>query len=643
MRTIEYKVSYENMISRLPALFAYLEENEVGEMVLHKASDSPIGCYGKIVENIVLKGSFSVEDIDPIYFEERHIEEDDKPKGNILENGQVYSYRTLMYYYYEFKDYIIDGGNTSFFDFIDKAIGMVEVDEEIRKEHPMVPCLIYLADARNLYNDMVKLRKRCDLYKNDDVHLCCDCEKYENLNGDKYIEFLKGCIGKAKEIANEYYGYANDSVSLELNVDLMSSYQDLGIMTPSIPEWIPYKRYYGCDKVYYKGSIQICTCKEGEYTTGKWDDELEKVVFDVENFEDYETLMLNNDEYVMEKNENGAEEFIKEKCRFKTETVHVGEYDETSKEWKEHIPNEEYKIKGRTDSKLTDLRRSQTFLNMNNVMERPKKGEDWLYFYRKGVPMNIRTLNDEFGNILYIDNNQGVTAKSSNWEVLLAYGDVIEEIEYNKEEHTIKFVYRIGAHLIATFDTMKTDDDGNELYFWKDFVLDDDTHNEKYKNVGMRFEETYNYLPNSDLAKLIDGGYKIIDENGVTQGTISFKDYIDGKYDKSLKNVKFEFSTLNNTYSYDKRIANQEVHITSLLTDFEVYHKPQDFNEFMKVENIRLDYYNGISYSPTRKIDVHIERGSTSVFDKHIRLSEVKTFEDMESYENGSFFPINEG
>ena len=54
MKTIEYKVSYEKMISRIPGLFAYLESDEYGVVSLHKATDSLDGCWGKIVENIEL-------------------------------------------------------------------------------------------------------------------------------------------------------------------------------------------------------------------------------------------------------------------------------------------------------------------------------------------------------------------------------------------------------------------------------------------------------------------------------------------------------------------------------------------------------------------------------------------------------------
>ena len=107
-----------------------------------------------------------------------------------------------------------------------------------------------------------------------------------------------------------------------------------------------------------------------------------------------------------------------------------------------------------------------------------------------------------------------------------------------------------------------------------------------------------------------------------------------------IPTYKFEFSTINNTFNYDKTIAHQDVNIVSLLTDYEVY--KLDFDEFTESKLFREDYFNGITYKPTKDIDVHIERGSTSVFDKHIAFGEIKTMDDLITYKNGSFFPITE-
>ena len=91
-------------------------------------------------------------------------------------------------------------------------------------------------------------------------------------------------------------------------------------------------------------------------------------------------------------------------------------------------------------------------------------------------------------------------------------------------------------------------------------------------------------------------------------------------------------------FNYDKTIAHQNVNIVSLLTDFETYRR--DFDEFSDSDLYREEFLNDITYKPTKDIDVHIERGSTSVFDKHIAFGSVKTLEGMLEYQNGSFFKM---
>ena len=69
------------MITRLPGLFAYLGEDGYGNIVLHKATESLNGCYGKIVENIKLPENVNLE-----------------YDGVKLNEGEVYSFRTLITY-----------------------------------------------------------------------------------------------------------------------------------------------------------------------------------------------------------------------------------------------------------------------------------------------------------------------------------------------------------------------------------------------------------------------------------------------------------------------------------------------------------------------------------------------------------------
>ena len=739
MRTIEYKVSYENMISRIPGLFAYLDSNELGEVSLHPAYDSNCGCYGKIVENIKL----------PSVGNEKFPEGTSLivDKKVLLEEGKTYTFRTIITYYYQYRDlftkyvYIKDETrvitveeyknldtrkqnlykrriDSEFIKFVEKGIGKIEIPfdkynkfvnnsnlyvnickdsnvitkEEYNdlsekektnyrlKRNENVPKFIYLANVISLYNELVKMGKQCMFYQKNkenfgnDKHMCCLCERYINMGGDDLRDYVESLIKKYKEIADEYFTYANNtkSMTLDFDIDLVSSYDDMGIMDSYVEEWLPYKQYYKGDRVFYDGSIWRCTVDN----TGYFDEDEMKVVFSDKYFE-----KINN---VFEKIDN--QKLV-------------------------NIEKNTFKITGQTDSKLKDLRRFVTYMNDDNIGEKPQNGYDWLFYYRIGNICNISTLNDDLGNILKLDGKP--TASKDDGDKLMAYGDVITNITANKEENTITFKYIINAHLIGNSDSYssKLDEDKNVIHYWKDFTYEE--------NTGIKYTETYNYAKDSDLDKLINGEFKLdigktdkgkaailiylgnekieieiedwipntqyyrgdrvfydgsiwrctVDNIGqivfsedyfekVVEEEFTFENYVKGKYDGHLKSFKFEFITFNNELSYNKTIANQEVNIISTITDFEVFKNDND--EFMEVHSMaddefyieekiqkqrgihmfRHDYFNGITYAPTKKIDVHIERGSTSCFQKHIGFSEIKTLNDMTE---GSFFKMNEG
>lgn len=776
MRTIEYKVSYENMISRIPGLFAYLDSNELGEVSLHHAYDSNCGCYGKIVENIKLpsvgnkkfpKGTSLIVD-----------------KKVLLEEGKTYTFRTIITYYYQYRDlftkyvYIKDETrvitveeyknldtrkqnlykrriDSEFIKFVEKGIGKIEIPfdkynkfvnnsnlyvnickdsnvitkEEYNdlsekekanyrlKRNENVPKFIYLANVISLYNELVKMGKQCMFYQNNkekfgnDKHMCCLCERYINMGGDDLRDYVASLIKKYKEIADEYFTYANNtkSMTLDFDIDLVSSYDDMGIMDSYVEEWLPYKQYYCGDRVFYNGSIWRCK----EDNTGYFDEDELRVVFSERYFEKIDNVFKKVD-IKYENIENGTiltvEEYQKqynalenddEKSEFKSK------YKLDSPQSLKDISKNTFKITGQTDSKLKDLRRFVTYMNDDNIGEKPQNGYDWLFYYRIGNICNISTLNDDLGNILKLDGKP--TASKDDGDKLMAYGDVITNITTNTKENTITFEYIINAHLIgnsASYSS-KLDEDKNVIHYWKDFTYEE--------NTGIKYTETYNYTKDSDLDKLINGEFKLdigktdkgkaailiylgnekieieieewtankqyykgdrvfydgsiwrCIENNTVQSVFNkkyfeeikteiftFDDYVNGKYDEHLKSFKFEFITFNNELSYNKTIANQEVNIISTITDFEVFKNDND--EFMEVHSMneknlndkgismyRYDYFNGITYAPTKKIDVRIERGSTSCFQQHIAFSEIKTVNDMTEYRNSSFFKMNEG
>jgi hypothetical protein len=47
-----------------------------------------------------------------------------------------------------------------------------------------------------------------------------------------------------------------------------------------------------------------------------------------------------------------------------------------------------------------------------------------------------------------------------------------------------------------------------------------------------------------------------------------------------------------------------------------------------------------ITYKPTVDNNVRIDRGNYSAFERHLKLAEVKTLNDLAEYSNGSFFNV---
>ena len=214
IRTIKYTAKYEDLISRIPGLFAYIELDDKGNSVLHKATDSPMGCYGKVIENVKY-------------------------------NGKVYNYKELINLYYK------DDISKELKDFVEKGIGKENVifDTLDRKKQDLVPDFVYLALVKPLYGEMLKLRDKVNFYKNHtdnrdkidnetEESLDCVCKLYERHGGNGYLNFLGGLFSKVEAVVNEYFNYANEAINdknrlcLNYAVNLFSTVKDTGLVTP---------------------------------------------------------------------------------------------------------------------------------------------------------------------------------------------------------------------------------------------------------------------------------------------------------------------------------------------------------------------------------------------------------------------------
>ena len=610
MRKIKRTICTEEMVSRIPSLFAYCEFDDLGVLREHKATDSLDGSYGHFVCGVKPPYALTIQD------------------KNIAETGECISYRTLMNYYYHAKSQNFKSNNhNTIIKFVENGIGLIELKlQKVVVETDEGNCMrtvyvysnnkrfvfdveptkiektLYLSQARKKYDEMVKLKKLCQEYEREKTEtpderetfetkgVCCVCDDYWQKGGDTMIEILEFFIELSEEIADEYFGYrCLDETSFRLSFDLYNTYNDPGYYTPYLLNWKPGQVIYAGEKFIYENDEGIMTMYQndnGENYYGHFDTDNEKVVFSPNDVTEVKPELSKD---------------------FSTDSNVIT-------------------INQKSDSKLKSLRRYSTYTNEFGEYKMPDEDEDWLYFYTKGFVRNLRTKNDEFGNIGFYDETEpsvGTVVRN-----LIAYGDVIDDITADLEECKITIKYVTGAHLKAELINKTFDDDGNEQYYYDKFEIDRD--GVYSSNCGITYIETYDFERDGDLYKLANGEFEF-----------SFNDYVEdiGHIKRFTENV-FPFFTGNLKLSYDKQVDVNKKEVVYINSELE-YKKTFDVDMF-EADIFKEDYLMGIHFKPVVENNVNIDRGKNAAFERHIKLGEVKTLQDMENYQNGGFFNIKE-
>ena len=655
MRTINYKVSYENMISRLPALFAFLEYDDQGTCEIVKATRGEQGDYGKIIANVIIPKGCG------FYYECK----DGETTLQITEETEK-SYRTIMSTYYkaisdtswERKD---DGTyKNGFLAFVEKGIGLkyvglsektsdtAECGVKQAKKYPLAPDYIYLGEAKSLLEKMINLQNQVKFYAEhmkmckDDLRFYQRCkDEFEARNGEKLISKLYELINEAEKTANDYLTYTKDTkgLTLDFNVNLVNTIKDLGAVTPYIQEWEAGKRYYKGDVVYYVddngyGMTWECTLNGvgiqtddfgRKYTEGEYNETTEEITFDSSNWK-VQTLnwVKRNTRYICPKCGRFYEETkpISCDCGYKF-----------SNEDKAHtyVPSltDTIKVDGKVMSQLSSLRRFETYTNRNDEAEYPSKYEDWLWYYRVGRVMNREEKYDELGNlgVMYDEGDvygKGIEpiTKAENGNIkysngyainLAAWGDTITNITAKNNDGTgrgtLTFEYIIGGHLKAEYVGREADDDGNIKYYFDNFTMDD---NSIYgKNMGVKYTDTYIYYKDSQSFSVLEGGVSYSETTEYHKGDI-ISEEIYNKYQSScLKkeyySVKEEFTDQYGDKYYEGTIIAKAVYEK---LDTESKKKCELKSDFI----VSTDFSDTITYS--------YEEGSSISRDVYDKLSD---------------------
>lgn len=578
MNIVKVQYGKEDLISRVPGLFPYLEYDEFGICHLHKSSDSDSGCYGKMVPSIVLPLGVSLV-VD---------------NEEILKENTVYSYRTLINYYYKYKSLT----DSSFIDFLRNGIGEFNIDI-LDDSWELVPEVEYYANAARIYEEYTRLKKACDNYlimkpiSGKNCNMECLVEKYRRMGGDTMRDFYYTKFIESQAKSEYYFQFGvPEETYFNINLSFVTNDSDLGIVSTYEIAWKPGEEYHVGEIVVFEDRSYVCI----EDNNGYWDNSIEEYIFPY---------------------------FGPDSIDNKFELIGI---DDTQVE-----------LEGESDSKLKSFRNNRTYTSIDGLKKEPDITEDWAWFYKVGTIGYYESVTDEYGNIAISNDNRG--AIGSVQTNLLAYGNILTDISVDTEERTITFTYVIGCNLKATLAEKERidthDNNSGYRYYYTNFQ-----YNEDDEEHGVKFIETYHYEEGGELDIFVTQNYSLFEYYiGKTGGN---RDDELAVYNQDMGTsyayAKCAFSVLENTRNAVTLVNGNEFTYRYINSPYSA--KAKSSAEILSVPLFKEELYVGITYEPKLDVNIGIDRGNAASWERHIKLGEVKSFDDLENYANGGFFNI---
>ena len=648
MNTIKLKYGLEDVTARVPGMFPYIEFDGNHVSTLHPSSDSDSGCYGKIACAITIPFGVSL-DISS-----------GGVRKSVVASGKSYSYRTLMLFYYKYRETY---PSNSFILFMERGIGRFDITADIDFEHcTLVPEYEYYANCARLFDEYAKIGIICTKYLQMkeitgevNCELECLVDKYNKMGGDVMRDYYGSLVPVSNEISAEYFGYASNDFNLSFNLNITTTEDDLGILNAFVD-------FFG------EKYINVLYAQEKTAVPGTNPPiyELKSVpIVRVVDPEDpthprSQDTMNGTEKYYLDsaceaEAERGVDYFLPGDFVIYDDRTYICERPTINGEWDSnrfHMISEDYTdaqpdygayynpdtgftpsdiLSTSSNSQLGGFIGDTRYTDESGAVLTPMDYTDWLWYYRVGLVGSSETITDRFSNI---DIKEGETRVETIGEYepsLMAYGDIITSITRNKDERTLEFTYVIGAHFKAKLMSIELDDDNNKHYYYSEYEYDsDDSH-------GLRFTETYDYEAGGDIDEMSD---EIFDYY-ITHGKLEL-DRNDSSMDPSvivgMRYTKAPFSTYSYINYGEMSVNGSETSFPYIASDYET--KTQLNKDTIVNPVTKLDYLTGIPYKPTVKSDVHISRGNASAWERHIKLGELKTFDDLENYSNGGFFNL---
>lgn len=486
-----------------------------------------------------------------------------------------------------------------------------------------VPYFIYLSEVNQLITFMEDL-------KLNTLYNCCESKKYKEYGGDVFYEYLLSL----KDKVSIYYN-VEETPTIDIPILLTSKLYDSGTfrtynvdivddiaLPPTNGDFIDISTgdtlSRGVTKInpvtITSGESKLLTLRKRKRSVDINGNELPGIYNNDNNNVleiPYEVGYIKNVEYygivnnkeifhgdmIVEMNETA--EFIEQTKSY---------YDELVK----RLPLSQY-IEGGIDSPIKNILKNDVNINENIVVGvNALSYNEAIIFLEQEILKHEISLKNKLLNILKNIYNNKVYCLKQDYE--FTYNIIYDGIkETHTKNGTIHIVYN-NPQIEITYvlgGTFKKDNNGNLILNEDNPYKYSDTNLNNWSGSGIWYKETFPMKKNCVEEFNINGDFEEI-----------MYDMIDFENKENVLNYKgIDFP--RKKYIFCENIIYQS----------EAYKNNATSDAIFKDEKML-----GINFPIREKYDVLIDRGSSAAFEKHLQLSEIKTWQDLENYRNGMFF-----
>lgn len=458
----------------------------------------------------------------------------------------------------------------------------------------------------------------------EDTKACCiKQELWDKYGGEDNLALIKNWLDSQKEPSFNSDSSTTTGGSINLNICITNSIDDLGEESLAVEQWEAGEDYKLCDYVLY-GEDAYCKVNEEKG-------------YEYDNCQKYMTF--NHNAW-----ENTYSDYIRSNKKiYSRETPkHIGYIEGIDDE------NEYEKTRIQTESKLKNfLDRKRTYDVLGNDMNgvyietdnKAQPNEDGEYL---DLPYHIYNISDveQTDEIYMFDNEKkyklfGNILTSIKIYLKSSTNKIIEEYEINENNWSdnqthidkIKELYNIANELPSYSSTTLCD--GNVYAEFKYIMGTTIMLSGTTDECHYIWDET-----NHPYEGVFYTDIKIINRESIIFNTSKSSSYVVYYWKLEPYTTKTVLNTtLNTAIEYD--IAECYYYL------YNQENESSDNLPMMQVPTTRLEYKLGTSSRQRVESDVFVTRGVSSAFEKYLALGTIQTFEALENYQNSSFNIIN--